>query len=158
MTPPPGEDLFPVDGSFDDENHTDSWMVPSLVNHSNASFSDPCAIDQFAADCDENCTTKVSCSNNGRCIGDGSCECYPGWSGEDCSIFDSSMTPPPGEYLSLVNSFYTDAWMASFVGGNFGSLPHDSNIMDPLPSRNFGPYSWGENPAVSHCSFTRCFC
>ena len=37
-------------------------------------------MDQFAADCDENCTTKVSCSNNGRCIGDGSCECYPGWS------------------------------------------------------------------------------
>jgi hypothetical protein len=37
-------------------------------------------MDQFAADCDENCTTKVVCSKNGRCIGDGSCERYQGWS------------------------------------------------------------------------------
>jgi hypothetical protein len=67
--------------------------LPSLTSPPHTppgEYLDPCEMDQFAADCDENCTTKVSCSNNGRCIGDGTCECHPGWSGE--GLFGSSWT------------------------------------------------------------------
>ena len=45
-----------------------------------------CAMDRYADGCDEECTMEVTCSDNGRCIGDGSCDCFPGWSGDDCSI------------------------------------------------------------------------
>ena len=47
-----------------------------------------CAMDPHADGCDEECTMEVTCSDNGRCIGDGSCDCFPGWSGDDCSIVE----------------------------------------------------------------------
>ena len=47
----------------------------------------------FARRCPDSqqCTMANSCSNQGRCMGDGSCECFPGWSGDDCSNEVNSM-------------------------------------------------------------------
>ncbi|KAJ1472365.1 hypothetical protein T484DRAFT_2025711, partial [Baffinella frigidus] len=45
---------------------------------------DPCVKDRYSESCTETCTMGGTCSRHGRCMGDGSCECFPGFSGESC--------------------------------------------------------------------------
>lgn len=49
-----------------------------------------CAGGHFGQDCAQLC----SCANNGSCSPiDGSCQCFPGWIGKDCS--QGKLLPPP---------------------------------------------------------------
>ncbi|KAJ1474285.1 hypothetical protein T484DRAFT_3276329, partial [Baffinella frigidus] len=45
---------------------------------------DPCVKNMYAEGCSTACTSEGTCNNHGRCMGDGACECYAGWSGEHC--------------------------------------------------------------------------
>lgn len=54
-----------------------------------------CAGGHFGQDCAQLC----SCANNGTCSPiDGSCQCFPGWIGKDCSQGKPlpKQCPPPG--------------------------------------------------------------
>ena len=41
----------------------------------------------YAKGCTAKCSMVTSCNRHGRCLGNGSCKCFPRWSGQDCSIF-----------------------------------------------------------------------
>lgn len=65
-----------------------------------------CAGGHFGQDCAQLC----SCANNGTCSPiDGSCQCFPGWIGKDCSqgklplgnVPHPGLGPPCPETLSL---------------------------------------------------------
>ncbi|KAJ1467408.1 hypothetical protein T484DRAFT_1986534, partial [Baffinella frigidus] len=53
---------------------------------------DPCAKDVYAEGCSDRCTM-ASCTYQGRCQGDGSCGCFPGFSGADCNTGDGGGDP-----------------------------------------------------------------
>ena len=45
-----------------------------------------CSKDAYSMSCQDKCQANITCSNHGRCRGrDGSCICYDGWEGDDCS-------------------------------------------------------------------------
>ena len=47
----------------------------------------PCVRDVYTGKCEVPCSAEVNCSKHGRCRGPtGICECFPGWSGDDCSV------------------------------------------------------------------------
>ncbi|KAJ1491716.1 hypothetical protein T484DRAFT_1773829 [Baffinella frigidus] len=47
--------------------------------------ADPCVKDMYAAGCTAECSMAGTCNNHGRCMGDGSCLCFAGFSGADCN-------------------------------------------------------------------------
>lgn len=63
-----------------------------------------CAGGHFGQDCAQLC----SCANNGTCSPiDGSCQCFPGWIGKDCSqgkLLPPGNTPNPGSSLKTPHS------------------------------------------------------
>lgn len=81
-----------------------------------------CAGGHFGQDCAQLC----SCANNGTCSPiDGSCQCFPGWIGKDCS--QGKLLPsgnaPPGMPVTMVRP------------RNTHSLPRTSLPLVLLPPR-----------------------
>lgn len=51
----------------------------------------------------KNCGLGCSCTNNGTCNPiDGSCQCYPGWIGSDCSQCTSTKSQMMAEMVEVV--------------------------------------------------------
>ena len=75
-----------------------------------------CKEDSYSEDCQDKCTF-ATCSNNGRCKGlDGSCLCYPGYSGSRCEIKDEAACGPgqsgPGCNACAKDSYSADCQAA----------------------------------------------
>ena len=55
---------------------------------------EPCTRNTYTGECNSTCHELTTCNGNGRCRGaTGTCVCFQGWSGEDCSVH---MECPPG--------------------------------------------------------------
>jgi hypothetical protein len=55
--------------------------------------ADPCVKDKYTEGCTAQCSMAITCNNEGRCLGDGSCLCFEGFSGAHCDKKDDVGDP-----------------------------------------------------------------
>ncbi|KAJ1467563.1 hypothetical protein T484DRAFT_1858389, partial [Baffinella frigidus] len=67
-----------------DDGYTGDGVNCTAIDETGDGVGDPCVKNRYAEGCTETCTMEGTCSRHGRCLGDGSCECFPGFSGESC--------------------------------------------------------------------------
>ena len=82
-------------------------LIPTVLGHGPYNGFPLFAFSCFGVECND----ETVCSGHGNCVGADTCECCPGWSGEDCSVPDTTCnctncTCPPRE-VAILNKTVT---------------------------------------------------